>query len=225
MISASFGDSLGAALRDTWPALRTWLGWAIAIVLVCSSGLIAVAFLNPPTDNVAPNTAWEGEAGAALSLAFIVAAFFAIASAVRTVRPEFRMTFGRFFGVIGYSLVVGIIVAAGILCFVLPGLYLAVKLSLAPYYYLIGEPGNHPLRTAWTSTRGRFWLTAGMIVAVGVIIEAVAYAAAGAVAALALISPATGLITVPLAFALFLAALQFQYNAYVRWSTALLESA
>jgi hypothetical protein len=193
--------------------------------VICSGGLIAVALINPPTDVATPNTAWEAEAGGALSLAFIVAAFFALASAVRTVRPDFRMTVGRFFGVIGYSFVAVVIIAAGFLCFVIPGFYLAVKVSLAPYYYLIGEPGNHPIRAAWASTRGRFWITAAMIVVVGIIIEAIAYAAAGVIAAFALLSPMTGAITIPLAFALFLFALQFQYNAYVRWSNALLESA
>ncbi len=222
MIDApSFGDALGGALRDTWPALRTWLGWAIAIVVLCVGGLVIVALLNPPTDGTTSKTLWEAEAASALGVAFLAASFFALASAVRTVRSEFRMTVGRFFGVLGYSLVSSLAIVLGLICLVIPGLYLLVKIGLAPYFYLLAEPGSNPIATAWTRTHHRFWLTAATIFVSGVILEVLAYAAGGIVAAAALLSPVAGGLAIPVAFALFLAAMQFQYNVYLRWVSAL----
>jgi len=217
----SFGDALGGALRDTWPALRTWLASAIAIVVLCVGGLVIVALLNPPTDGTTTKTLWEAEAMGALVVAFLAASFFALASAVRTVRPEFRMTVGRFFGVLGYSLVASLAIVLGLICLIVPGLYLLVKIGLAPYFYLIGEPGRNPLATAWTRTRDRFWLTAAMIFVSGVILEVLAYAAGGIVAVAALLSPFAGALAIPVAFALFLVAMQFQYNVYMRWVSVL----
>jgi len=192
----------------------------VAIFIVCCAGLFIIEYLHAPSDLPTTDSTWEGESGAVLFVAFVIGAFFALASAVRTVRPQFHMTVGRLLGTIGWSLVAGVATMAGLILLIVPGLYIGVKLSLAPYFYLL-DPGTNPVATAWARTGGAFWYTALMLFAVGAIVEAVSYAVALAIGALAVVSPMTAIVSVPLAFGLFFALLQFQYNALVRWADAL----
>lgn len=223
MISGqTFGDAFGAALRDTWPALRSWIWWLVPVVLVSMAGLVVVGILNAPSDLPASGEIWQVEAACAIAIPFTVAAFFSLAGAVRTVRPDFRMTVRRFFGVIGWSLAASLIVMLGLVCLIVPGLYLLVKLGFTPYFYLLDESPGNQMATAWRRTRGAFWYTALMIFASGAIFEAVSYAGGFVLGGLAAISRPAALIALPVLFVVFFAALQFQYNAYMRWADALL---
>jgi hypothetical protein len=216
----SFGDALGAALRDTWPALRSWLGWLIAIVVGCCGGFFVVILaLSPPTDSTVTNDSWQIGIGAVIGAGIFAALFFAKASAVRTVHPEFRMTIGRFFGVLGYTLLAGVVVVVGFICLVVPGIFLSVKLTLSPYFYTLDEP--EPLRASWALTRDRFWLTSAVLFAVPIIAQIFSYGGGMVMALAAAAAPIAGLIALPFLFLLLIAGIQFSENAYIRWAYAL----
>lgn len=217
------GEVLAGSLRDIWPALRSWLRWGIAAVIGASAAGIWVVRLTPPAGlRLHGKDLYAFVAGISMGLVIMVAAqYFALASAVRTVRPEFRMTVGTFFGSFGYSIVVGLIVIFGCLLFVVPGLYALVKLGLAPYVYLLGERGDDPIREARALTRGRFWLTTALFAVLCVVSEATAYASGTGAEMLMLFSPATIVVVIPLNVAVLIVVAQFQFNAYVRWVYAL----
>jgi hypothetical protein len=222
LISAgTLGDVLGAALRDLWPALRSWIWWMIAIVVVTVSAVIFAALINPPTDAPSTVLAYQWESGSVIAIGIACAAFFALASAVRTVKPDFRMTPGRFFGVIGWSLFSAVMILGGLILLIVPGLYLIVRVSLAPYFYLLDGGQESPVKESLARTRGHFWLTALVLFAVALATQVVAYVAGAMVGLLALIAPVAALVAVPLMFIAVLASVQFSYNAYARWAHAL----
>jgi hypothetical protein len=222
------GGVIGGALRDTWPALKSWLGWLIAMLLVAGAGLVSIfssGFMeavktNPPGDIAHP--ALYGVGLCAVVLSIIVGAIFCLTSAIRTVRPEFRMTVGTFFGFLGYSLLVGLIVTVGFVCLVIPGFYLAIKLSPVPYLYLFGE--REPMKRSWAIMKGRFWWTVLMLFVVGLCAQVGAYAI-GIVGAVGFFIPFALFVLAPAIVAGLFAIYQFQYNAYVRWYDELLKTA
>ena len=226
--SPDLGGDISAALRDTWPAMQTWLAWLIAVVVgaciggigVIASGLIDAMKTNPPGQMAHPEYFMSGEP--LLGIAVLVGAFFALASAVRTVRPDFRMTVGRFFGFLGYGILCGLIIAIGFICLVIPGFYLAVKLSPAPYIYLLGE--GDPLKKSWEITKGRFWWTVLAFFVIGLCSQVGLYAI-GIVGAIVYFIPFAIFAFIPIFVAMLFAVYQFQYNAYMRWFDNLLKTA
>ena len=223
-MNPDIGIVLGGALRDTWPALKSRLAWFIALMVVAAGGGV-VMFLNAPppkSTEVAP-LFFVGDA--VLCFATLVATLFILASSIRTVRPDFALTVGKFFGFLGYAILVGLIIMVGLVALIIPGFYLSVKLQLAPYMYLLGEA--EPLKTSWHKTKGRWWLTLGVMLLIGIIAEIIIFAAMipvwivvffaqGNVIALAVVAP--------IIVAAFFFAVQFEYNAYARYADALIQA-
>ena len=66
-------------------------------------------------------------------------------------------------GLLGISMVTGFIVAAGFMLFFFPGIYLAIKLILAPAIYIIDDDTSamKALGESWRATDGYWWFTMG----------------------------------------------------------------
>ncbi len=156
-------------------------------------------------------------------LLFYVVNYYSVAAAVRTVNPEYRMTVGPFFGFFGYQLLVGLFTAIATLFLFVPGIWVGVKLTPAPFVYALtgGEPDA--LGQSWHITTGYFWHTLGFVIllglgvgAAGIFAEFLAFFASESAAALTIVA-------FPLAAALFAWSLHVQSLANVRWTKALLD--
>lgn len=162
-------------------------------------------------------------ADAAYYLAVMVLAFFALADSVRTVRPDFTLTFGGVLGLLGWSLVVGVIVDIGFLLFVIPGLYFFVKLSQAVYAYFL-RPGENPVGRSWEATNGHFWQTAGFYLLISIFIGIGMmlpfYIAFGGI----YLFPPAAIVLIPFVFGIWGFMVYFNQLIHVRWTEALLRA-
>lgn len=227
-LTPDLGGTISGALSDTWPALRSWLPWLVAVVvvicagaaLIFASGFFQAAATKPPGRVAHIEYYIAGES--VLIVAIVVGATFALASAVRTIKPEFSMTAGTFFGFFGYGLLSALIIMVGFICLVIPGFYLAIKFSAVPYVYLLGE--REPLKTSWKITKGRFWWTVLVVLLIGLCAQVGIYAVA-IVGALISLIPFAIFALVPVFVAVLFAVYQFEYNAFMRWFDTLLKTA
>ncbi len=68
----------------------------------------------------------------------------------------------NFFGLLGILFLTALIVGFGTLFFILPGIFLAIKLSLAPAAYIIEECDfEESLSRSWQLTKDYWWFTFG----------------------------------------------------------------
>ena len=71
------------------------------------------------------------------------------------------------------SIITGIVVAIGFVLLVIPGIYLAVKLSIAPVEAVVGKKGvMDSLKSSWDATNGNAWSVffAGLVTLIAVIL-------------------------------------------------------
>ncbi len=158
--SVRIAQSLARGLREAYGRLRarTLLFGLLATI----TALVGLAYGLTP---LAPGKAGADNALLALDgceLVGFVALFFIIADAVRSEQPAFRMTVGTFLLTLVFGWGYLFLVAAGVGLFVVPGIYLAVKLAPCVPYYLLGD--DAPLAHAMRDTTGCYWQTLGMIV-------------------------------------------------------------
>jgi hypothetical protein len=150
------------------------------------------------------------------------AVFFIYPSVARTVRPEFRMTVGRFFGVIGVSLVVGIVCVLGFVAFIIPGFWIAIKWSLCIWTYLLSE-GKNPFGESWEITTGQFWETFGFSLLLQLATGIPMSIALFAILMLALIVPVLGAVLLPMAFVVLVYTTNVILLGQMRWMLRLRE--
>lgn len=80
--------------------------------------------------------------------------------------------FRNFFGLIGLSIVIGFATLLGLILFILPGIYVATKLSLAPAIFIIDEEDfGDALSRSWETTNGYWWFTFGTNFVMSIIIN------------------------------------------------------
>ena len=149
-----------------------------------------------------------------------VCVFFALPAALRTFIPQFRLTFGGVILLIVVGIGLAIAFEIGLFLLIVPGILVFVRWQFAPLLAVIGDQGN-PYARSWNITRGAFWPTFGLIVAVSCIaglIVVIPTIIVGLVAEMLRPSaPVLGLIV----GAAYIFAVNFQYLALVRWMTAL----
>jgi len=83
--------------------------------------------------------------------------------------PLFQRAISRLPAAIAAGLLMGIAVGIGLVLFVLPGIYLAVRFAFVGQEVYLGEQG--PMRSihrSWGRTRGHTWTLLGIFLAVGV---------------------------------------------------------
>ena len=82
----------------------------------------------------------------------------------------------NFFGVLGLVSVIAIATFIGFLFLILPGIYVAIKLSLAPIIFITeGEDFGDSLAKSWEVTQEYWWFTFGMSFVMGIIMNFASY--------------------------------------------------
>lgn len=209
------GEVIGSSWKDAADLAKTNRTPAIVLIVLATLASLSVLFQQ---SSMRYTTVM-----AATDILLAIMPFFAIAAAVRTIHPEFRMDVGKFFGLIGYSILVALICAVGWICFVVPGVWFYGKLLLAPYCYLL-QPGSPPLQRSWNMTTHRFWPTLGLIILLAIIIGVISAVVSGVAGGLANALPISVIVTVPVLSIVWIWMLHFSCLSYVRWAWALLTS-
>jgi hypothetical protein len=221
-------ELIQGAFRDAVPLLKSRRTLYIVMAALCAIAGILLLLL-PASETVAAGNSSTTQMPR-LQFAFDVpdvlgglAVFFIYPSVVRSVRPEFRMTVGRFFGMLGVSIVVGVVCMAGFMLFIIPGFWIGIKWSLSLWTYLVDE-GKNPFGESWEITTGQFWETFAFFVFLELCIVPM-LVVMFIVAALAGVVPILGVVLLPIAFLIYLYALHVILLGTMRWMLRLRERA
>lgn len=212
-LSRSFQDALALTKKNATVVSITLILGVIAAVGVIVSGWKPNSAVFPVALEV-----WLAPAYFAL----IVLSYYALAAAVRTINPEYRMTAGQFFGFAGYSLLIGLLTGVAGIFFVIPAYWVGVKIMLTPYTYIVtnGEPGA--LKRTWQMTTGYYWQTVGMMLLSSICAGIIAYVAFLICGFAMYAVPASVIVFGPLALAVLVWLIHAHALVYVRWTNDLL---
>ncbi len=222
------GEIIGGAFNDAFPLMRSRIGVYTVMLALCA--LVGLAL--PLTPNVIPESMAANMPPARLMMALYapilvgaIAVFFILPAVIRTARPEFRMTLGRIFGVIGLRYGVGVGVALGFILFVIPGFWFAIRWSQYIWTFLLSE-GKDPLDESWEITEGQYWPTFGFLILIG-ICAAIPFVIVmlGAAALAGFVAPQLGVVLLPISFLGFLYSIHVALIGGMRWALRLRERA
>ncbi|HKU66210.1 MAG TPA: hypothetical protein VJP85_00385 [Candidatus Baltobacteraceae bacterium] len=219
----SIGETLRSSFRDAAAAAKTNLVPAGAFVVLGTALAVTAALSGGLKAGEVP--AWFPIVVTVADIAGIVTAYSAIAAAVRTIHPQYRMTFAQFIGMFGYSLLAGFFTMLAALLFIIPAYWVGVKLMLMPYTYVVTNGAPDTLKNTWNMTTGYYWKTFGMFLLLGICESGIllgAYLVAFFIGSLA---PISAVVLAPLVLAALAWLLHVQALAYVRWTDALLPRA
>lgn len=80
----------------------------------------------------------------------------------------------NFFGLIGLFIVIGIATMIGFLFLIIPGIYVATKLSLAPSIFIVDEEDfGEALSRSWEITKDNWWFTFGVSFVMSIIVNVI----------------------------------------------------
>ncbi len=122
--------------------------------------------VNPPITTLLPVLlSFLGAAAVGILVAFLINIFVSgsIISAAGSVGKldagdAAKRSVDRYVTLLITTVVEGIIVGIGFILFVIPGIFLAVRLSLAPVEVVVGKRGVvDSLQGSWNATAGNFW--------------------------------------------------------------------
>ncbi len=171
-------------------ALRTYAGqagrlWATAALMSAPSALIAIWVGGAyPTVAVPPPS---GYLAAVAGVGLLTAALNVIALGAITVMGDAPGTpigdalargLACFWRLLGVGLLTAVVVAVGLICLVVPGIYLAVALSLVTPAVVLGRSGVRAAMGASyrLTTHGTFWRAAGTLLVAAIITTLVGWA-------------------------------------------------
>ncbi len=216
----SIGEIVASSWRDAWTTLNTYRNAVYVCLVLAAIGGIAgfVAALSGATDG--NNQALLTDYSAA-GLLVTILAFFALAAAVRTIRSDFALTVGRFFAVLGYSILVSIITEIAFAILFVPGVWIGGKLTLTTSMYCLY--GDSPLAKSWNATTHRFWQTWGLLLLVAIIAGILAGIGFAIAEVIVNFVPLLGIIFAPAVVLLAAFLAQFQWLATIRWAHNLVE--
>jgi hypothetical protein len=151
-----------------------------------------------------------------------ITGFFVLGAVVRTIKPEFRFTFGRV--VVAILLMISVVLAVeiGFALLIVPGVWLLGKFALALPAYLLGLEPN-PYSASWRLTTGQFWETLGVIVLTIVSVGLASFVLSLIAGLIIALLPIFALLLAP---ALLYAMIFFQYVAalaQMRWTVRMCE--
>lgn len=170
-----FGPLIGASFDRAFTlTARSWIVFLVTAVLIVVAGLVNVLL-----------------AGIILACFVTYWYFASIANTIRLSDPGYRMTGDLVLRLIGLSILYGIIVEIGFFLLIIPGIYFANKLSLAPIILAKEDCGiTAALGRSWELTNPFFWptlwfniLAAFAVAAVSIVGYAIGIAIMGAVMA------------------------------------------
>jgi hypothetical protein len=111
---------------------------------------------------------------ALLQAALVRAAAQAVVGDPVDVESSYKWGFRKIGPVIWISLLVGLIVAGGLILFIIPGIIFAVFLSVAiPALIVENQRGTGALGRSWNLVKGNWWHVLGVIVVAGIITSVV----------------------------------------------------
>ena len=205
-----------SSFRDAWPlmASRMTVYWILALVCgVLYVAMLAIARTGDPAlqENLRVQAALQPA-----NLCAGIAAFFAIATIARTVRPEFKMTAATVLTLFGIAIAVGICTEIGFLLFVVPGVWWGVKLSQTIWSYLLSE-GENPFQESWQMTTGHFWETVVFFILMSVLVTLMLLVVYFVPGVIAFFVPFAGVIFAPLAFLGYTYGYHVSILANMRW--------
>ena len=221
----SIGQIIQSAFNDALPLMRSRQRlWFIFAAIAAIGGLFLAALPATMTTVGAAGAPVEvpgmrlQAAAQVPNILGAISSFFIVGSVLRTVRPGWHWTVGTFFVLVGIAILLELIIGVGFILFVIPGIFLYVKLWQTPWYFLLGE-GKNPFAESWELTNGMFWPTLGFLVLTWLVtfVPLFVYALA---AGLAYWVPFLGIVLLPVAYLAYVFALHFSILAYVRWARA-----
>lgn len=160
-VRPSLGATVRKSFKDAGPRLGAHSHAVLAFALLAAmiGGLCIAA---PPSwaDQANDIGASANALGIGVFLLLIVAQYFIMADATRAVQPRFKMTLVVFLGVLLINLGYNIIINFGVLLFVVPGFWAAVKLS--PWLPLFLQGEEDAFSKSWLYTTNQFWQTTAL---------------------------------------------------------------
>jgi hypothetical protein len=222
------GETIAGAFRDALPLMRSRQTVYAVLAVLCALGGLGV----PLVHGFGVNRSGQNmDFMVRLQLAFqapnligaLAAIFVVLPTVARTANPAFRLTPGKFFGMIGVAIVVGVASQVGFILLIVPGVYVAVKLSQSVWAFLLSE-GKNPWGESWAITIGSFWTTFGFAIALGfaTIVPLLGYFCA---AVLAIAVPLLAFVLLPVAFLCYVYTYHVALLGQMRWMVALRASA
>lgn len=229
----NISDVIGSALRDAIPLMRSrpnlWLRFA---AVAAAAGLLLPSWPEPPPMRMTTLHAllYRPSIDFWFSTLGFSAQFFVVGSAVRTVRRSWRWNLVNGCGFFGILLLLGLLelpafllwdgrrtlLVAELLLF-LPGLFLAIRCSQAPWCLLLSN-GVHSFVESWRITSGAFWKNLLFSVFPSILTDLPVLALG---VKLALAYPIAGVVILPLTLLVEVLLLHVWALCGVRWMLAL----
>ena len=215
--------------NDAWSlfAKRKYVVGAMMVTLAIISGIFVLAggaaLISSRTHDVTAGSYVFDALAFAYYVSMIVVGVYGLADSVRTVHPDFKMTFGGVMGMIGLSLLVGLIIDAGFLLLVIPGIWLAIKLSQTIFAYFL-RPGRNALQQSWSATEGHFWATFLFYILISIFVGFGMMLPYFLVILAIVAFPLSAVLLVPFLFGIWSFMQYFNALVHVRWTEALLRA-
>jgi hypothetical protein len=217
-MSSAQPDMVGiiqGAFADAWPIMRSRIS-----VYGLLAAIAALAGLSVPFVHLAdPNAQEQWQVQMAVQPANIlgaIAIFFAVPAALRTVRPEFEMTFIRILAMMGIGIVIGVVSELGFFLLIVPGVLMFVKWSQATWVYLLGD-GKNPFGESWEITTGHFWETFGFFFLLELVLTILLIVGYFLPAVIAIFVPVLSVVFVPIALLAYVFTSHVALLAQMRW--------
>jgi hypothetical protein len=216
--------------HDAWTMfLRRKTLMIVLLVALAALAIPAAIFGSPIRPDVVQSNSYnatsalEGLLIGAYYIAVLIISFCALADSIRTMRPDFKMTFVGVLAMIGLSIVVGIAIDVGALLFIIPAFWIAVKLSQTVYVYFL-RPGRSALGESWNITTGHFWETLGFYLLLSLVVGFAMILPLYVAFFFSALYPLSGIVLIPFVFAIWSFIQYFNALVHVRWTEALLRS-
>lgn len=212
--ATAFADVLGSSMLDA-------IGFAgrlrLPLIILAVIYVVRVTLFNGDSAPDAPGD--SGNIAAEVPFECVILWFFALAAAVRTIQPGFRLTLGRFFSYVGWTILTWLTIMLGFVAFLIPGFWLMGRLGYAPEIALL-RPGR-PFSRSWNCSARFFWPTLALLVIVAMATSMLNAPAQAMSAVISVWNPA-GLVLGPIAFAIFAFGTVLGALSSVRWANELL---
>lgn len=215
------GAVIGSAFRDAYAVTRKHTV-PILIMAAIATVVGALAWNAYPNDQPPHLQAVSNAA----DIFILIIGYYALAASVRTIEPSFRFTVLKWLGMFGWSLVAALLILLAMLAFIIPVFWVAPKLALTPYIYLLSEKSGeaNPLGSSWRITTGHYWPTLGLMILLSITIGLaliITLMFAFALSGIPLVGAAIAI--VPTCF-VYAWAYQVLYLALTRWTYLLMET-